>query len=194
LQDLDVFLSRLFGELLSQPGYGFHRDYDAGEVAANVIESARKFRQVMSLEPDDAGSLAREYVTMVREGVVAAQYMRSWDRQPENAVLLAPAYTFLMSNRPVDHQYWLDAGSTGWWERLNQPLTHPYVLSRNWPEATAWTDENETAARQEAMSCLVLGLLRRCRRQVHIGLSEIGEQGNEQRGPLMQAIQRALRG
>ena len=44
---LDHFLSRLFGELLSQPGYGFHGDYDAGEVTANLVESARKFRQVM---------------------------------------------------------------------------------------------------------------------------------------------------
>ena len=46
--DLDHFLARLFGELLSQPGYGFHGNFSAGEVTANVIESARKFRQVMA--------------------------------------------------------------------------------------------------------------------------------------------------
>ena len=69
---------------------------------------------------------------MVQDGVVAAQYVRSWQRQPKDAVLLAPAYTFLMSNRPVAHQFWLDVGGTGWWERLSQPLTHPYVLSRRW--------------------------------------------------------------
>ena len=69
---------------------------------------------------------------MVQDGVVAAQYVRSWQRQPEDAVLIAPAYTFLMSNRPVEHQFWLDVGATGWWERLYQPLTHPYVLSRRW--------------------------------------------------------------
>ena len=46
--ELDHFLARLFGELLSQPGYGFHGNFSAGEVTANVIESARKFRQVMA--------------------------------------------------------------------------------------------------------------------------------------------------
>ena len=46
---LDHFLSRLFGELFSQPGYGFHGNYDAGEITANLIESVRKFRQVMTV-------------------------------------------------------------------------------------------------------------------------------------------------
>jgi hypothetical protein len=201
-EELDHFLGRLFGELLSQPGYGFHSSHDAGEITAVLIESARKFRQVMVQDTasDAPLSLAQEYVEMVRAGVVAAQYVRSWQRQPRNAVLLAPAYTFLMSNRTVDHQFWLDVGSTGWWERLYQPLTHPYVLSRAWTSDAAggiasrpWTDVEETAARQEALACLTLGLVRRCREQVHLGLSELGEGGNEARGPLLQAIQQVLR-
>lgn len=185
---LDHFLSRLFGELLSQPGYGFHGDFTAGEVTAKVIESARKFRQVMG--GDD---LSREYVQLVREGVVAAQYVRSWQRQPENAVLLAPAHTFLMSNQPVDHQFWLDVGGAGWWERLYQPLTQPYVLSRRWQAGAIWTDLDEYAVRQEALAALVLGLVRRCRVRVHLGLAEMSESGNEQRGPLLRAIQNLLR-
>ena len=36
--ELDFFLSRLFGEVLSQPGFGFHTNLDAGRVAANLIE------------------------------------------------------------------------------------------------------------------------------------------------------------
>jgi hypothetical protein len=220
--EFDHFLGRLFGELLSQPGYGFHRDYTAGEVTANVIESARKFRQVMGptppaplpgqkygpfyakeggerLSPARGGmggevDLGGEYVALVRDGVVAAQYVRSWQRQPADAVLLAPAYTFLMTNRPVEHQFWLDVGGTGWWERLNQPLTHPYVLSRGWPAGQPWTDAEEYAARQEALYTLGVGLVRRCRGRIHLGLSELGEQGVEQRGPLLRAIQRVLRG
>jgi hypothetical protein len=199
--DLDHFLARLFGELLSQPGYGFNGNFSAGEVTANVIESARKFRQVMAraggrsqvANVGQKQSLAHEYIALVQEGVVAAQYVRSWRRQPTDAVLLAPAYTFLMSNQPVEHQFWLDVGSSGWWERLNQPLTQPYVLSRTWQAGAQWTDLDEYAARQEALYCLALGLVRRCRTQIHLGLSELGEQGVEQRGPLLRAIQRVLR-
>jgi hypothetical protein len=191
---LDLFLSRLFGEVLSQEGYAFHRDYDAGEVAANLIESVRKFRRVAGQALTGGGKpLGQEYVDMVQEGVVAAQYIRSWRLQPEDAVLLAPAYTFLLSNRPVDYQFWLNAGGRGWWERLYQPLTHPYVLSRAWERDAVWTDEHEFASRQEAMYRLTLGLIRRCRRKIYLGISELGEQGYEQQGPLLQAIQRVLR-
>jgi hypothetical protein len=192
--ELDHFLSRLFGEVLSQVGYGFHRNYDAGEVAANLIESVQKFRWVTGGNAVEEGKpLGQEYVEMVQDGVVAAQYIRSWQLQPEDAVLLAPAYTFLMSNRPVDYQFWLNAGGRGWWERLYQPLTHPYVLSRHWPSNEVWTDADEFETRQDALYRLTLGLIRRCRRKITLGLSELGEQGYEQQGPLLQAIQRVLR-
>jgi hypothetical protein len=192
--ELDHLLSRLFGEILSQVGYGFHRNYDAGEVAANLIESVQKFRWVAGDNAIEEGKpLGKEYIEMVQDGVVAAQYIRSWQLQPEDAVLLAPAYTFLMSNRPVDYQFWLNAGGRGWWERLYQPLTHPYVLGRHWPRDAIWDDADEFETRQEALYRLTLGLIRRCRRKIYLGLSELGEQGYEQQGPLLQAIQRILR-
>jgi hypothetical protein len=192
--EIDYFFSRLFGEVLSQPGFGFHESFHAGEVAANLVESARKFRWAVSgAPPKDECSLGMEYVRMVQDGVVAAQYVLSWRSQPEDAVLLAPAYTYLMSNRPVDIQFWLDIGSRGWFERLDQPLTHPYVLSRGWPLGTIWTDEDEYTSSQEALSRLAVGLARRCRRKIYLGFSRLNEQGFEHQGPLLKAIQKVLR-
>jgi hypothetical protein len=207
-EQLDHFLSRLFGEVLSQAGFGFHRDFDAGAVAANLIESVRKFRQSMPPPPpegeedgpapgtpfrESAGNLAVEYVDLVERGVVAAQYISSWQVRPENAVLLVPAYTFLMMNQPVTIQFWLDAGNRSWSERIYQPLTHPYVLRRNWPRDDLWTDENEVEARDMALGRLILGLTRRCRERIYLTTSELSEQGYEQQGPLLQAVQRILR-
>lgn len=193
-QELDYFFSRLFGEVLSQPGYGFHRNFNAGETAANLVESTRKFRWAVGDRPDEYGKPpGLEYLEMVQDGVVASQYLLSWRSQPQQAVLLAPAYTFLMSNRPVDYQFWIDVGSRGWSERLDQPLTHPYVLSRGWPPGDPWTDEHEYAASQAALYRLAAGLARRCRRKIYLGLSELSEQGYEHHGPLLMAVQRVLR-
>jgi hypothetical protein len=193
---IDHFLSRLFGEVLSQPGYGFHRDLEAGRIAAQLIESARRFRQVVE-EPARPPSLSvgLEYVRMVERGVIAAQYVPAWGatQDDEDAVLLAPAYTFLMRNRSVDYQFWLSVGSSGWWERLYQPLTHPYVLSRHWPSGDAWTDGHEAEYQTQVLHRIVQGLIRRCRVRIYLGISDLGEQGYEQRGPLLQAIQSALR-
>ena len=179
-QELDYFFSRLFGEVLSQAGFGFHRDFDAGAVTANLIESVQKFRRSMPPPPEDgdngnaqgapvpgtAHNLAMEYVDLVERGVVAAQYVSSWNVRPEDAVLLVPAYTFLMMNQPVAVQFWLDAGSTSWIERIYQPLTHPYVLRRGWDPDSIWTDERDDGAKKEALGRLMLGLAHRCQKRV----------------------------
>ena len=193
---LDHFWSRLFGELLSRPGYGFHNDYDAGQMAAGLIESATKFRHALRGATFEGESEGKAYVEMVEHGVLAALHLGPWQAQPEDAVLLAPAYTFLMTNRPVDYQFWLKAGSNAWWERIYQPLTHPYVLTRRWIREKAdkvWSDTDEFEARQAALHRLTLGLLRRCRKKVYLGISDLGERGYEEKGPLLKVIQRVLR-
>ena len=194
IQELDHFLSRLFGEVLSQPGFGFHINYNAAAVAANLIESVRKFRwavgEILATEDIEIG---REYLQMVQDGVIAAQYLGSWADQPEDAVYLAPAYTFLMSNRPVDVQFWLDVGGRGWYERLYQPLTHPHVLSRHWTEGSPWTDAEEFVANQASLRRLALGLTSRCRETIYLGLSGVNEQGYEHKGELLRGVDRTLR-
>jgi hypothetical protein len=191
-QPLDHFFSAIFGELLAQPGFGFHRSADAAAAAANLIDSAREFRQTVSrIEPDLA--IAPEYVKMVDQGVIANLYVREPTPKLKDAVLIAPVYAFLMSNTPVDYQFWLNVGSSSWGQRLYQPLTHPYVLSRGWKPGRIWTDADEYATDQEMVYRIVSGLARRCRRRVYIGFSEIGEQGLEQRGAVLTAVQGMLR-
>jgi hypothetical protein len=189
---LDIFLSRLFGEVLSQPGFGFHTQFDAAHVAANLIESAREFRQVVvRIEPDL--DLPAEYVRSVLDGVLANQYVDAPTRKPAEAVLIAPAHAFLMNNLAVDYQFWLNIGGSGWGQRLYQPLTQPYVLSRHWPLGRIWTDDDEFNAGQHELYTLISGLLRRCRKKVYLGYNQLSEQGIEQRGVLLMTIHQMLR-
>ena len=67
------------------------------------------------------------------------------------------------------------------------------MLSRGWTPGVEWTDTDEVRANQEALERLVMGLMRRCRRGIYLGLSELGEGGFEQRGPLLQVFNRLLR-
>lgn len=198
---LDHFFSRLF-EFLSHEGFGFHGDIEAGQVIANLIDSARQFRQVAEQVPYESSgevslpgidALNRAYLETIEQGIAAAQYIRSWELATEEAVLITPATTFLMSNRPVDYQFWLDAGSSGWWERIAQPLTHPYILTADYPVGRPWTDADEIAAQRDRLARLVLGLTRRCRQHIFITNAEIGEQGYEQRGQLLLVLQQLLR-
>ncbi|HPH96832.1 MAG TPA: UvrD-helicase domain-containing protein [Anaerolineaceae bacterium] len=188
--NLDHFFSLLFGEVLSQPGFGFHNHFDHAAQAASLMESIRKFRQAVAFNPEL--SSAKAYIEMVQSGIIAAQYLSGWMDRPMDAVLLAPAYTFLMSNYPVDIQFWLDIGHLGWWERLDQPLTQPYVLARTWPPGQSWTDAHEYESSQETLFNLVTGLSRRCRKKIYLAVSELSEQGYEQSGQLLRAVDNML--
>ncbi len=187
---LDHFLRKLFGEVLSQPGFGFHSNLDAIRVAGNLVESIKKFRLVTEGTFISEGvDIGREYMEMLRDGVISAQYLELQRADREPSVLIAPAYSFLMMNHPVSVQFWLDAGSSGWYERLAQPLTQPYVLSREWENGQLWTDTHEVNQNQESLARLVSGLLHRCKDRIYLGISELGESGFEQRGELLNAFQ-----
>ena len=188
-QDLDIFLSRLFGEVLSQPGFGFHKNYELASVAARLIESVRKFRHVKKNDLESISDSGKEYVQMVENGVIAAQYLQNPGDIMISSVSISPAYTFLMENRAVSYQFWLDIGSHGWAERLSQPLTHPFVLSRYWNSNQKWTDTHETQYIQQNILRLTSGLISRCRQHIYLCTSGINEQGNEQRGRLLTSLQ-----
>jgi hypothetical protein len=192
-------MNRLFGEILSQPGFGFHNDLDSGNTVASLIESIQKFRWAVGGHlPADEVSLGKEYIQMVQDGVIAAQYIHTRKEQEKEAVFLAPAYTFLLSNRPVDVQFWLDIGSPSWYQRLNQPLTQPYILNRHWEMGQGWDAEDELSAAHSTLARLTLGLLNRCREKIYLGMSELDVRGFENRGLLIRIFQhifqRAQRG
>ena len=195
---LDHFFRKLFGEVLSQAGFGYHRNFDSVRVAGSLVESVKNFRNAM--EPSIVGKdrpnfdLGREYIAMLEDGVIAASYMEAWRSENKNAVLVSPAHTFVMMNHPVTYQFWLDPGSSGWFERLSQPLTHPYVLSRGWQPGRLWTDAEEVEYNAKAMARLISGLLLRCRERVYLGIAELGESGFEGRGELLRAFQKVLQG
>ncbi len=195
-QTIDIFFSKLFGEVISQKGFGFHptkkESFDEARVIANLIDSSRAFRQTLNqIEPEtDSG---QEYARMVDAGILADQYEpRQWKKTPD-AVLIAPAYTFLLSNQPADYQFWLNIDSPAWTRRLQQPLTQPYVLSRQWPVGQLWTEIHEQKTSREILLRVVTGLLRRCRKKVFIGHSKFDERGNEREGELRMYFDLLLR-
>ncbi len=191
---LDFFMRKIFGEVLSQPEYGFHLNLDSVRVAASLIESIKKFRAAMDASTINLSGfdLGQEYIAMLEDGALAAQYLESWRSENADSILVAPAHTFLMMNHPVNVQFWLDPSSSGWAQRLSQPLTHPYVLSRHWEDGKIWTDADEVNAETESLARLISGLLSRCREKIFLALADLGEGGFEQRGALLKAFQKII--
>ncbi len=191
---LDHFLSLLFGEVLSQPTFGFHQNFDAAQIATYLVQSVRNFRRTVGTtltgEPHEIG---RAYLQTLHEGLLAASYPVEEEAQNANAVLIAPAYTFLLRNEPVKHQFWLNVNARGWGERIGQPVTHPYVLRRGWPSGKLWTDQDEMHFNRDQLQRLIGGLVQRCSEHIHMGITEIDERGNEYQGMLVRTLAQVLR-
>ena len=136
--------------------------------------------------------LGKEYLDMLLGGVLPAQYVDSWKPANSDAVLVAPAYSFLVMNRPAAVEFWIDAGSSAWYEGLVQPLTNAHVLTRSWPMGRQWTFVDAEQTNLDTMNRLLSGLLHRCRTQVVLAVSSQGENGFEQRGPLLRMFHSVL--
>lgn len=194
LYPLDVFFSRLFGELLSQPGFAFHRQMGAGQTTAQLIESYKKFRASFgAIDGDDEVALSKEFVKSVLSGLLAATYVRKTDEENSSGVLITPVTSFLALHTSVDYQYWLNVGSPGWYERLEQPLTHPVVLSRHWKQGQKWTGDDDLRLGKEILLKTVYGLFNRCRKGIYLGISDYNEGGTEEKGLLMMHFQALYR-
>jgi len=113
------------------------------------------------------------------------------DADPE-AVILATAYGYLTRDLRSKYQFWTALGDGGWLSRPNQPLTHPYVLRRDWPVGQPWSDVEDLEANREALGRVIQGLAARCTGKVYLAYSELGIGGEEQTGELLHALMRAL--
>lgn len=215
---LDLFWERLFNEVLSQPGFGLHQDLDGAMVCDKLITSARAFRDVfqqagiaprmgaaveiavlgLSPRPEVTATQRAEemdvglaYVNTLTQNVLAAQYVP--ERLPtvpdSDAVLLAPIYTYLTGDYNSRYQFWLDVNTTNWHERFYQPLTHPYVLSREWKPGKQWTDEDEQRTNRDLLARVVGGLAFRCDDKIYLAASQLTVAGQEESGMLTRAMQ-----
>ena len=187
-QPLDVFFCMIFGELFSQKGFGLFTEHDTASRVSQITQSIRAFRQFLTqiMAVDDI-SAGLEYISCVESGLLPSAIIAN-EEKTEKAVLIAPAHTFLMENRTVNYQFWLDIGSLGWWERLNQPLTNPYLLNRTRDMGQLWTEAHEFDANQASMVKIIEGLISRCGKMVYVNTVRTNEYGSEQRGPLLQAF------
>ncbi|NWG17408.1 MAG: hypothetical protein HXY41_12300 [Chloroflexi bacterium] len=175
------FISRFIEEVIVQPGFAGHSDASFRHPLNNLITAAQHFTEaVYPGEQTNRADAMREFIHLTVDGLI------SLDIEPDRvaAVLIAPAYTFLTRNLRVDYQFWLDIGDHSWIERLEQPLTNPYVLRRDFPAGSLWTDDLETAAQEARLRSLILGLLRRCDKGVFVEACDISAGGYEQRGRL----------
>jgi len=191
---LDLWWQTAFTQLLSRSEFALGGDPDGARVVARLIASARAFRE--SVPSDGSAPLAGfealdlQYVQMLQDGMLPARY----DEEPDSddGVLLATVQAYLTSDERSRVQFWLDVQTSGWHERIFQPLTHPYVLAHHWPRDARWDDDDEHREAVERLADLVAGLAYRCRERIYLAASQLTISGQEGESWLTRPLQQML--
>jgi hypothetical protein len=186
---LDVFLHRLFSELLAQRRFQPTPDLAGAAVAEWLVRSATRLRRAagpMGLQsPAEIGSA---FVNGIYQGLVTADPPELGEPPDPNGVIISTVYGYLLAGEPVRIQVWLEAAATGWWDIPRQPLSNAFVLAQSWRAERPWTMEEDFAIRNQLLSRLVRGLTARCRDGVILATSELDRRGIRQDGPLWRAL------
>jgi len=194
---LHVFLSCLFDQVLTKPGFTFFRERGAARVYGRVVESAAKFAEGVGAawgtrDLANEVELGQEYVSLILGDIAGAEYLLDRPEPDGDALILAPAHAYLTRDLRSRYQFWVDLSSQGWFHRPNQPLTHPIVLSRRWPVGRPWHDSDENEARRTALVAVLCGLAARCTDGLYLASSQYGLGGEEQSSLLERAVLRVL--
>lgn len=182
----DQLMSDFFHQVLTQPGFAAYTDvspdFPVGFI--RLIESLKTYRRAMEALPE--GRLSwKMYMDAIASGMVSATYYGAAASADDPAILVALPGAFVGLNRPYRYQFWLNAGSTTWWERPLGPLTNDAVLSLSWKEGDLWDETRKYERNQSEMQRMIQSLLARCGERVTVYASELDESGKDQKSILL---------
>jgi hypothetical protein len=186
---IDEFLYRLFHDLLAQPRFQPEPDLAGAAVCDWLTRTAghlRRSAEPMGLIESDQAGLA--FIDAIYQGLVSAGPPDTGDPPDPDGVTISTMYGYLLSGKPVRWQVWLDVGASGWWDIPRQPLSNAFVLSQQWREDQLWTMADDHTIRNELLSRIVQGLVRRCKDGVILAMSDLDRRGFRQDGPLQRAL------
>ena len=187
---VDTFLYRLFNELLALPDYRPVPDVAGAAICEWLVETAGRLRDSgRSIGLETEADIGIALVDGINQGLVTSNPPDLGDPPDPNGVMISTAYGFLLSERVVDVQVWLESAAQGWWDIPRQPLSNVFVLAKSWGTDRLWTMEEEMRTRNQLLSQVTRGLVSRCRRGVVLAHNELDRRGQEQDGHLWRALQ-----
>ena len=192
-QPPDIFLHRLFNEVLAQRPYQPEPDAAGAAICEWLVRTASRLREsAPRLELTTLAHVGRAFMASVNQGLVTAYPPELGEPPDPDGVLISTIYGYLLAGRPVRVQVWLDAAANGWWDIPRQPLSNAFVLAQSWPPGELWTMETEFRVRDELLSRLVRGLTARCSDGVILATSDLDRRGQRQDGRLWHALRPIL--
>jgi hypothetical protein len=190
---VDIFLHRLFNDLLAQRAYQPETDLASAAVCDWLVKTAGRLRRAAApLGLDSPAQVGQALIEGIFQGLVTADPPDLGDPPNPDGVMISTIYGYLLAGPPVQVQVWLEAAATGWWDIPRQPLSNAFVLAQSWRPERPWTAEEDYKIRDQLLSRIVRGLTSRCTGAVILANSDLDRRGVRQEGRLWQALRPVL--
>jgi hypothetical protein len=187
---VDIFLHRLFNELLARPAYQPEPDLAGAAVCAWLVKTAGRLRRAADpLGLDSPAEIGQTLIEGIYQGLVTADPPDLGNPPDPDGVMISTIYGYLLAGRPVQVQVWLEAAASGWWDIPRQPLSNAFVLAQSWRPERPWTMDEDYKIRNQLLSRIVRGLTSRCTGEIILANSDLDRRGVRQEGPLWRALQ-----
>ena len=193
-EPIDLFLHKLFAELLSEQRFQPEPDVAGAAVCQWLVNTATRLRQAapaMGLKRE--AEIGAIFIEGINQGLVSANPPDLGEPPDPNGITISTIYGYLLAGEPVRIQVWLETAATGWWDIPRQPLSNAFVLAQSYDPQIPWTMAEGFLVRNELLSRIIRGLTGRCRDGVLLANSDLDRRGILQDGPLWRALQPAIR-
>ena len=189
-EPIDLFLQRLFTELLSEQRFQPRPDVAGAAVCQWLVNTASRLRQAsaaMGLKTTAETGLI--FIDGINQGLVSANPPDLGEPPDPNGITISTIYGYLLAGEPVRIQVWLETAATGWWDIPRQPLSNAFVMAQSYDPQNLWTMREDFQIRNELLSRIIWGLCGRCRDGIILANSDLDRRGILQDGPLWRALQ-----
>ncbi len=186
---LSHFLHTLFTELLSRPDFHAEPDLAGAAVCDWLVRAAGRLELTADgLQLGGNTPIGQTFIESIYQGIVTSNPPHLGDPPDPDGIMISTIYGYLLANKTVQVQVWLDAAATGWWDIPNQPLSNAFVLAQSWPDGKVWTTDDDFRIRNQLLSRLVRGLNGRCSHSIILANSDFDRRGLRQDGVLWRTI------
>lgn len=152
-----------------------------------LIDMASGYIKIMEvIRPGEM--YGRDFVIAIKRGIKGIEVL---EERPEDAIVIATPYSYLMNPIFSKAQIWLDASDIDWEDPDIRPLSNPYVFLPGWKGT--WTPAIEDMYSRLMLSKRIVNLLKRCSERLIVINCRLSSRFTEQGGMLMEYIQKTCR-
>lgn len=152
-----------------------------------LIDMASGYKKIMEIiQPDQ--TCGADFIISVKRGIKGMEVLRE---RPNDAVVIATPYSYLLNPLASGVQIWLDVSDKDWEDSGVRPLSNPYLFLPGW-EGT-WNTHIEALYSRRMLSAKVVNLLKHCKDSLVVIDCRLTPRFAEQDGMLMKYLQGTCR-